>query len=128
MSLLLDTHIFLWLVTGDPRLKQSIRELLETTERLYLSIASTWELAIKFRLGKLSFDEPFEDYLKSQLSLNRIELLPVSLNHTIAVAHLPLHHRDPFDRMLVVQSIMENIRNVSADPLFDQFEGLHRIW
>jgi PIN domain nuclease of toxin-antitoxin system len=128
MRLLLDTQAFLWFVTDDPRLGAAAKTAIEDAgnERL-LSIASVWEMAIKHGTGKLSFTEPFNQFIISETATNSIEFLPVSLQHAIAVALLPLHHRDPFDRLLIVQATSENIPIVSSDQAMDQY-SVRRIW
>lgn len=92
-----------------------------------LSIGSLWEIAIKQNLGKLSFNQPFEIFITQQLNLNDLRLLNIKISHVTIVATLPLHHRDPFDRLLIAQSVVENIPVLSADKIFDAYP-IRRIW
>lgn len=128
MNILLDTHTFLWFVADDPRLSDTARVLIESDEsQPFLSIASLWEMAIKISLGKLKLEEPFETFIPQQLALNGIGILNLSLEHTAAIATLPFHHRDPFDRLIIVQAKIEKMPLVSIDPAFDAYE-IKRVW
>ena len=128
MNILLDTHAFLWFVDDNPRLSQSARVLIESDEsQPFLSAPSLWEIAIKISLGKLTLSQEYESFVPHHLALNGIGLLNISMEHTAAVATLPFHHRDPFDRLLAVQSNIENMTFVSADPVFDAY-GVKRVW
>ncbi|MCC6568314.1 MAG: type II toxin-antitoxin system VapC family toxin [Anaerolineales bacterium] len=128
MNILLDTHAFLWFVDDNPRLSQPARVLIESDEsQPFLSAASLWEIAIKISVGKLSLNQEYETFISHHLVLNGIGLLSISLEHTAAVTTLPFHHRDPFDRLLVVQSKIESMTFVSADPAFDAY-GVKRVW
>jgi len=126
MRQLLDTHSFIWFVMGNPRISRKIRTQIEDNENL-LSTASVWEIAIKHSSGKLSFGVPFEVFLEQQISPNGIELLNINLDHIAVVATLPLHHRAPFDRLLIAQSIVEQIPILSADSAFDAY-SIQRLW
>ncbi|MDW8465066.1 MAG: type II toxin-antitoxin system VapC family toxin [Chloroherpetonaceae bacterium] len=92
-----------------------------------LSLVSVWEIAIKVSMGKLSLQEPLGDFLREQLALNFIELLPISFEHLLKVRELPLHHRDPFDRLLIAQSLLENLPLIGRDPVFDRY-AIARLW
>lgn len=128
MNILLDTHAFLWFVDDNPRLSQPARILIESEEsQPFLSAASLWEIAIKISLGKLTLKQPYETFIPRQLALNGIGVLNIAMEHTVAIATLPFHHRDPFDRLLVVQAKIENMTLVSADPVFDEY-GVKRVW
>jgi len=128
MNILLDTHTFLWFVNDDPRLSQPARVLIEKEEsQPFISVASLWEIAIKISVGKLTLKQPYETFVPQQLALNGIGILNVTLEHTAAIATLPFHHRDPFDRLLVVQSKIEKMPLLSADPAFDTYE-CKRVW
>jgi PIN domain nuclease of toxin-antitoxin system len=128
MRLLLDTHAFLWFITADPRLsaagEQAIRGSGDTP---LLSVASVWEMAIKVQLQRLPIPQPLDTFIPEQLRINRIGLLPIELPHTFEIARLPLHHRDPFDRILIAQAMRENIPIVSADSAFDAYP-IQRLW
>jgi PIN domain nuclease of toxin-antitoxin system len=127
MKLLLDTHTFLWFIDDNPRLSERAKSLLESDADLLLSIASLWELAIKTSLGKLSLVQPFDIFLSQQLINNGIEMLPVALTHLNIVSTLPFHHRDPFDRPLIAQAMVEQLPIVSADTGFDAY-SVNRLW
>jgi len=128
MNLLLDTHTFLWFIAGNDSLSQKARTLIEDeSNRVYLSAASLWEIAIKVSLGKLALSEPFETFIPEQLDVNSVELLGISVSHASRVASLPFHHRDPFDRLLAAQALMEDIPIISADDVLDAY-GVTRLW
>lgn len=127
MRLLLDTHSFLWFVGGDSQLSTlAQREIADVNNGRYLSIASAWEIAIKANLQKLQLSAPFPIFM-NQVERNAIDLLPVTLEHLNIVANLPLHHRDPFDRLLIAQALTEGLPIVSADSLFDAYP-ITRLW
>jgi PIN domain nuclease of toxin-antitoxin system len=131
MRLLLDTHTFLWFVSDDPKLSSRARTLIEdpTNERL-LSAASHWEMAIKVSLGKLTLAEPFDVFLPREMSGNLIDLMPIDLRHSMQVASLPFppnNHRDPVDRLIVAQGIVDGLPIVSADAKCDAY-AVSRIW
>jgi PIN domain nuclease of toxin-antitoxin system len=127
MRLLLDTHTFLWLLEGNSNLSPLVRDLLESTENhLYLSIVSFWEIAIKLGLGKLEIECQFED-LQNISTRFDIEILPITVEHTKFYLDLPLHHRDPFDRMLVAQTISNSLILVSRDTQLDSYP-VQRFW
>lgn len=122
MKLLLDTHIFLWFIMGSSNLSVHARVLIEdVANQKFLSVASLWEIAIKSSLGKLILSAPFETLIPQQLSLNGFELLNIEVNHTAVVATLPFHHRDPFDRLLIAQAMVEKMPIVSIDATFDAY-------
>ena len=128
MRVLWDTHVFLWFVGATGRLSTEARRQIERVENQRLfSIASAWELAIKISIGKLTLAQNLETFIESQLDLSVSEMLPVSLAHLALVARLPFHHRDPFDRLLIVQSLVDGIPIISADTAFDAY-GVVRIW
>jgi len=127
MRLLLDTHTFLWFIDDNPRLSFNAKSLLESDNDLLLSTASLWEIAIKLSIGKLALPQPFEPFVREQLSINAIDILEIDLSHLGAVSTLPFHHRDPFDRLLVAQASVEQIPIVSADVEFDAY-SIERRW
>ena len=119
MRLLLDTHALLWSLAAPERLGDDARRtIVEPRNTVYVSAASVWEMAIKSALGKLTIP----DDLDEQFRLNRFDVLPIALRHAQAVAGLPLRHRDPFDRMIVVQARIEGLRLVTRDPLVQQYD------
>jgi PIN domain nuclease of toxin-antitoxin system len=114
MNYLLDTQIFLWWIAADRRLQKVLHELIaDPANRIWLSVASAWEMEIKSALGKLRIPEGLEQ----QLAANGIEALSISLRHMQTLHSLPAIHRDPFDRMLVAQSVAEELILVTADPV-----------
>jgi PIN domain nuclease of toxin-antitoxin system len=114
MNLLLDTHVFLWALDDHPGLSPRAREAIVTGGNIvYVSAATAWEISIKRRLGKLAFPE--SDYLE-ELRLHRFTPLNITTEHALAVEHLPPHHKDPFDRMLIAQARAENLALVTQDP------------
>lgn len=128
MRSLLDTHAFLWFVAGDKRLSVRARNRIEARDsEVLLSIASIWEIAIKAALGRLPLPSPVRSFVPQQMTENRIGLLPVALDHALEAGSLPHHHRDPFDRMLVVQARMEELPIISADLELDRY-GIERVW
>jgi PIN domain nuclease of toxin-antitoxin system len=127
MKLLLDTHTFLWFINDDPRLSAKAKALLESEADVLLSIASLWEIAIKTSLGKLSLPDAYDQFIPQQVTLNDFELLPIDISHLSMVSTLPFHHRDPFDRLLVEQSMVEKVPIVSADSIFKRY-AVAQIW
>lgn len=114
---LIDTYVLLFMIQNPRRLRASTRTLLEDpANQLFLSLASCWEIAIKVGVGKLRLPEPAEVFIPRTLNTNRIDLLQISLEHVLAVAGLPRHHGDPFDRLLIAQALAEDIPLISADP------------
>jgi PIN domain nuclease of toxin-antitoxin system len=128
VNLLLDTHTFLWFIGGSDRLSAAARTLIEEpANQPFLSIASLWEMAIKLSIGKLTLACPFEDLIPEQMQLNGVQLLNIELAHVTPVTTLPFHHRDPFDRLLISQAIVERMPIVSGDPSFDGYQ-VTRLW
>jgi PIN domain nuclease of toxin-antitoxin system len=128
MKLLLDTHTFLWFIIGSPNLSGQARALIEdAANEKFLSVASLWEMAIKLSIGKLTLSAPFDVLIPQQLSLNGFELLNIEIAHAAAVATLPHHHRDPFDRLLIAQASVEKMSIVSIDAAFDAYSVM-RLW
>ncbi|MFN0122251.1 MAG: type II toxin-antitoxin system VapC family toxin [Blastocatellia bacterium] len=128
MKLLLDTHTFIWFVFNAPELPQATRDLLEEpSSELYFSHASIWEMAIKVSIGKLHFAANVADLATTQAQKDDIELLPIQLPHLKLIESLPLHHKDPFDRLLIAQTLVEGFAIVSIDAAFDAY-GVNRIW
>ena len=127
MNLLLDTHTYIWFSTNKPELSSKVKKMIEDSENYsYISIASLWEMSIKISLGKLSIDRALEDVIKD-LTDSGIEILPISFEHILKISSLPFHHRDPFDRLIIAQSMCEGMKLLSADVIFDQYTN-ERIW
>lgn len=128
MRILLDTHTLLWFSVGDSRISQTARDLVEDVNvQKHLSVVSAWEIAIKYKLGKLDLEMGYESFMKDALNKTHCTLLPISLDHLTLVSDLELHHRDPFDRMIVAQSIAEEMPLVSADDALDKY-SVERVW
>ena len=127
MKAILDTHAFLWALAGDARMSRDARDIFAGPTDLSLSIASIWEILIKVQSGKLKFPRPAGPYVLSKLAENRIESLSISIDHLLALERLPMHHRDPFDRMLIAQSMEESWPIITADPMFKQYP-IRVIW
>ena len=122
MKLLLDTHIFLWWADNPEKLSQAaLSALQDEANELLLSVASVWEMQIKIQLGKLKLSRPLKHLIKNQQETNQLNLLPVELKHVLALDALPFHHKDPFDRLLMAQSIEEELTLVSADSQFSAY-------
>jgi len=127
LTYLLDTHAFLWFVSGDDRLSRKARLAAEQEDaELVLSAASVWEMAIKSNLGRLHFSVPLDRYLAEKLA-EGFRLLPVEWQHAAAVETLPKHHRDPFDRLLIAQAAAERLTVLTADPIFKTY-GVKVLW
>ena len=129
MKLLLDTHALLWHALNDARLSRNARAAIaDSLNEVFVSPATYWELAIKISIGKLTVQQPFEDFLAACEA--RFALLPIETRHTAEVARLPFPrtHRDSFDRLIISQAIVEQMSIVSADAAFDTYSSLSRIW
>ncbi len=128
MNLLLDTHAFLWYTLNDSRLSVAASAfIVDPNNIVSISPASYWEIAIKIRTGKYTLPGPYEDFMRRQIRRNNFDILHITIAHTAVVATLPLHHRDPFDRLLIAQSLVEQYPLVSADAVFDRY-GVTRLW
>jgi len=127
MKLLLDTHTFLWYITGDKQIPQKDIELIRNNiNHRWISIASIWEIVIKMSLNKLEIKGGFQT-IENFLENNDIEILPIDFNHTKRLLSLPLLHNDPFDRIIIAQSISENLTIVTKDNRFKDY-GIKIIW
>ncbi len=128
MRLLLDTHTFIWFAIDSPKFSVLAKTLIEdeNNEKL-VSIASFWEMAIKESKGKLNLIFPLRVFIDQQLRLNSMDVLNVNLDYLEVVSALPLHHSDPFDRLLISQAIVEQIPILSADAAFDGYP-IQRLW
>ncbi|MGQ0623626.1 MAG: type II toxin-antitoxin system VapC family toxin [Sporichthyaceae bacterium] len=122
MRILLDTHVWLWMLAAPERLSPAARTQVEDPAiTLLLSAASSWEIAIKWGLGKLDLPEPPERYVPDRLRSSGVTALPVEHSHVLRVAELPRHHRDPFDRVLIGAALVEGVPIMSADRAFDPY-------
>jgi len=131
MKLLLDTHTVLWFYLADPQLSVTASAaIMDPANEKWVSPASYWEVAIKISVGKYAIAQPFEDFWRNAIDMNAFQILPVLPRHAAAVATLPFppnKHRDPFDRLIVAQALVEGMRVVSADSMLDAY-GITRIW
>jgi PIN domain nuclease of toxin-antitoxin system len=121
MRLLLDTHIFLWYITGDERVSSHMRRAVEDSEAAYLSVVSLWEATIKYQLGKLPLPEEPHPWLAVQREQHGIEPLPLDEASVARLATLAPHHRDPFDRMLVCQALEHELTIVTVDSVLSKY-------
>jgi PIN domain nuclease of toxin-antitoxin system len=113
---LLDTHTFLWWVTDDERLSRRARRVIaQGSNEIFFSAASAWEMSIKSTLGRIELPQDLERYIPDQLERNAFQALPVRIEHALRVAALPELHRDPFDRLLVAQAVVEGLAILSKD-------------
>jgi PIN domain nuclease of toxin-antitoxin system len=127
MKILLDTHAFIWFAEDDSKLDETMKILIEKSSNdIFLSIVSIWEMAIKMQLKKLNLDKSIEDIIDI-VTVNGIELLPILPYHIIKMTTLDFYHRDPFDRIIIAQGLFENMRIMSRDVIFDEY-GVARIW
>lgn len=124
---LLDTHTFIWFLSGDSQLSAKAKKNIERKGAVnYVSIASLWEIAVKISLKKLELSEPFAR-IEDIISLNGFQLLPISLDDTIKISTLPFHHRDPFDRIIICQSLTNNLQIISKDKNFKLY-NVALVW
>ena len=124
--MLLDTHTLLWFLEDDSRLPLTLRSQIENSDSVFTSIISIWEIAIKQSINKLALKFEFQD-LPNVLDELEIRVLPLTFADAAQYRSLPLHHRDPFDRMLIAQAITNSLAIASADPAFDAYP-IQRMW
>lgn len=122
MKLLLDTHTFIWWDSQPDKLSSKILTLLKSEDSILIhSVVSVWEMQIKVQLGRLTLDLPLSSLINSQRQINSIQILPITLEHVLALDQIPLHHKDPFDRLLIAQAIVENLTVASNDKNFEKY-------
>ena len=128
MKILLDTQCWLWWIATPEKLSQNVRrQIADKRNTIYLSAASSWEIAIKYSMGKLPLPEPPWQFVPKRLARDAITALPIEIMHTLRVDDLPQHHKDPFDRLLISQSIQEGIPIMTVDEQFEPYEA-QIIW
>ena len=128
MKVLLDTHAFLWLISGDDRLSETAQKVfLDPGNYLFFSAASLWEICIKISLGKLSLKSGWLKTIQDEMKINAIQWLSIEMPHCVELINLPFHHRDPFDRMLVAQALVDDMQLLSRDTRLSSYE-IKRIW
>ncbi|MGO8896939.1 MAG: type II toxin-antitoxin system VapC family toxin [Isosphaeraceae bacterium] len=128
MNLLLDTHAWLWFVLGNTQLSASARNhILDPASVNFISPASYWEISIKISLGRYTLNANYKQFMRQAIVGNGFRFLHISPRHTEQVSTLPLHHRDPFDRLLIAQAMVEGMAIVSNDGNFAPY-GVHVVW
>jgi PIN domain nuclease of toxin-antitoxin system len=128
LRLLLDTHSFLWFTLGATQISAvALAAINDPRNDKFVSPATYWEIAIKVSINKLALGAPYEDFLHRGIVLNGFGILPVEPRHTARVATLPFHHKDPFDRLLIAQALVDDLTLVSNEALFDAY-GVNRLW
>ncbi len=126
MKILIDTHVFLWALQNEVKLSERVRALLPVAD-VWISVASLWEIIAKVQTGKLIVPTPVGVYLTAKLRANGVSVLQLTFDHVKRLEQLPPHHRDPFDRILIAQSLEEKIPVVTSDPLFVHYP-VEVIW
>lgn len=128
MKLLLDTHTFIWWDSDPTQLSERVLDICrDSNNTLLLSIATVWEIQIKSQLGKLKLKLPLTELIENQQRINGFQLLSIDLNHVLELEELPLHHKDPFDRLLIAQSNIEEAILLSKDSVFSAY-SVQTIW
>jgi PIN domain nuclease of toxin-antitoxin system len=127
MKYLLDTHVLIWFLNGDKSLSTKARKAIESDNATnFISIASIWEIAIKLSLDRLSIKIPFEQ-LSNELDKNNFQILPITFNDTFVLSTLAFHHRDPFDRLIISQSVANDFTLISKDKEFSAYK-IKLLW
>jgi PIN domain nuclease of toxin-antitoxin system len=122
MAFLLDTHTFLWFVAGDKQLPPTVRDKIkDIKQHCFLSVASLWEITIKFQIGKLTLNISLEE-LFNYIDRNQIEIIPINIEHLLTLSELPRHHGDPFDRLIISQAITENLTLITRDSALKKYK------
>ncbi len=128
MKYLFDTQALLWITIGDEKLSNIAKQIfLNPNNEIFISIASIWEITIKVSLKKLNIGSSVRDFVQTHIKGNDVKILNMELDHIFELEYLPFHHRDPFDRFLISQSIVNKIPIISSDKLFDLY-SVKRIW
>ena len=128
MNLILDTQAFLWLAIDDKKLsRKAKRYYLNKKNEIYISGVSIWEMAIKISLGKLKINEPLDSFIETHAIGNDMRVLEIKSTHLYKLESLPLHHRDPFDRAIIAQSMTEGFQIIGNDKAFDSYP-VERVW
>ncbi|MDB5190751.1 MAG: hypothetical protein JWQ96_314 [Segetibacter sp.] len=127
MALLLDTQIVIWLEENPSHISPEVKDTIFSEPGILISKASVWEMAIKVKTGKLTLKQPLKEFINNFLADYNCGLLDISLDHINYTLQLPLHHRDPFDRLIISQSFVERLPVITSDAAFDAY-GIERIW
>ena len=128
MNYLLDTHTFIWYAIGSKQLSKRAKGIIDSDQDKYISIASLWEMSIKANIGKLTFNQPYKKVIENQIQINNYKILSINKSHLFHLSDLALYHRDPFDRLIICQSITEGIPIITSDDKFDQYPDLQLVW
>lgn len=126
MKILIDTHVLLWGLQNEEKLSRRVRNLLPASD-VWISVAGLWEIVTKTQAGKLILPKPVGGYLTAKLRENGVSVLPISFDHVKRLEELPPYHRDPFDRIMIAQSMEESLPLVTADPLIERY-AVETIW
>lgn len=126
MKVLIDTHVLLWGIQDASKVSNKVRTLLPVSD-VWISVVSLWEIIAKVQIGKLTLPSPVGNYLSEKLRMNGVSVLPLTFSHVRRLEGIPLHHRDPFDRILIAQSLEENIPLVTSDSAFENY-SVQIIW
>jgi PIN domain nuclease of toxin-antitoxin system len=122
MKLLLDTHAFLWYISNDPRLPRHAYDAIrDKSNKVYLSVVSAWEILVKYQIGKLPLPAPPDEFIEASRSEHRIDDLALNRQAVSRLLSLPMHHRDPFDRMLICQALHDDLTIVTTDEWFNRY-------
>jgi len=122
MKLLLDTHAFLWYISNDPRLPHHACDAIrDKSNEVYLSVVSVWEILVKYQIGKLPLPAPADEFIEASRNEHRIQDLPLNRQAVSHLLSLPMHHRDPFDRMLICQALKDDLTIVTVDEWFNRY-------
>jgi PIN domain nuclease of toxin-antitoxin system len=128
MRVLLDTQAFLWFILGDPRLSAPAQALIaDPANEIEISPASYWEIAIKIKLNKYALPQPYQAFMEAQIAANDLRILHIEPKHTALLTTMDLHHKDPFDRLIIAQAMAEQIPIISSDSQFDAYP-VQRLW
>ena len=128
MRLIIDTQVLIWWTNDVSNISHRVQDIIfDLDNELWLSLASIWEMQIKISLGKLDLPRSLPDIIATQIDKNQLEILPIELSHVYALDQLPLHHRDPFDRLIIAQSLTEKMPIASIDKAFDAY-SIERVW
>lgn len=128
MKYLIDTHALLWYTLNETPLNRTAKELIiDRNNEILISPVSYWEIALKVSIGKLELHQPYKKFMEVCIHQYEFQILPISPEHTETVIMLPFHHKDPFDRLLIAQALVEKIPLISVDKIFDRYD-IQRIW
>jgi PIN domain nuclease of toxin-antitoxin system len=123
MKYLIDTNVLIWYSENSSKISNSIYDVINNPQnKIFVSIVSLWELAIKLNLGKIKITDSFVDFISNYITKNTIDILEISVSHLLRISTLENFHRDPFDRMIISQSLAEDIIVISSDEKFDLYK------